>query len=220
MKATEKICKWIQKRWTLLLVSFYKEMAFSDKIVIKDDVIITLDYRDPAFELKLRHEGYEQPGNPNCSHCPEQQHHRMWLKKLLMWRFCFQHTLKITVNGKELLVGHGQKSLLLSSFDGTARYADDKSWLTKILYTMTAEEQADDVFQNVVWGSRETGTLEVEIEEIAAKDEEETETEECKVVETEITESLKEIPVEKEAKGLENDLHEEKGMDIDFSLFR
>lgn len=220
MKATERICKWIQKRWTLLLVSFYKEMAFSDKIVIKDDVIITLDYRDPAFELKLRHEGYEQPGNPTSSYCPEQQHHRMWLKRLLMWRFCFQHTLKISADGKELLVGHGQKSLLLSSFDGTTRYADDKSWLTKILYTIAAEEQADDIFQNVVWGSRETGTQEVEIEEIAAKDEEETETEECEVVETEITESLKEIPVEKEAKGLENDSHEEKGMDIDFSLFR
>ena len=144
----------------------------------------------------------------------------MWLKKLLMWRFCFQHTLKISADGKELLVGHGQKSLLLSSFDGTTHYADDKSWLTKILYTIDAEEQADDIFQNVVWGSRETGTQEVEIEDIAAKDAEETETEECEAVETEITESLREIPVEKESKGLENDTLDGRGMDIDFSIFR
>lgn len=220
MKATERICKWIQKRWILLLVSFYKEMAFSDKIVIKDDVIISLDYRDPAFELKLRHEGYEQPGNPTSSHCPEQQHHRMWLKRLLMWRFCFQHTLKISADGKELLVGHGQKSLLLSSFDGTTHYADDKSWLTKILYTIDAEEQADDIFQNVVWGSREAGVQEAELEGIAAKETEETETKECEIVETEISGSLDEILVEAKTKESEKDPYEEKGMDIDFSLFR
>ena len=61
MKAMNTILRWMRRTWTRLLVSYYTEMAFSDKIVIGEDVTISVDYRDPTFELKLRREGYTLP---------------------------------------------------------------------------------------------------------------------------------------------------------------
>lgn len=179
----------MRQTWTRVLVGYYTEMAFSDKIVIGEDVTISIDYRDPTFELKLRREGYTLPEEPACHHQPEQCHRMTWLKKIMLWRFCFQHTIKISAHGKELLIGHGRKNLLLSSFDGMPRYSDDNSWLRKLVYKVKTEEQTEEMFQNVVWGTREAEN-----------------------------ETTDEIVVEPEE--LNEEVHEERGMDIDFSLFR
>lgn len=193
MKAMKIILRWTRREWTRVLVSYYTEMAFSDKIVIAEDVTISVDFRDPAFELKLRREGYTQPKEPACRHQPEQHHYMTWQKNIMMWFFCFQHTIKISAGGKELLIGHGRKNLLLSTFDGMPRYSDDNSWLKKLLYNVTTEEQAEELFQDVVWG---------------------THGEEIETIETEVTDNPEEIVVEPdEPKG-------ESAMDIDYSLFR
>lgn len=193
MKAMNTILRWMRRTWTRLLVSYYTEMAFSDKIIIGEDVTISVDYRDPAFELKLRHEGYTLPEEPVCRHQPEQRHHMTWLMKTMMCFFCFQHTIKISAGGKELLIGHGRKSLLLSSFDGTSHYSDDNSWLRKLFYKVTLEEQTEELFQDVVWGTRE---------------------EDIETIETEVIDNPEEIVVEPD------EPNEDSAMDIDFSLFR
>ena len=180
-----------------VLVGYYTEMAFSDKLVISEDVTVSLDYRDPAFELKLRREGYTLPGEPACRHHPEPRRHPKWLAKLMTIGFNFQHTLKVSAQDKELVIGHGQKSLLLSTFDGTSLYSEKDSWLRKLLYQVAFEDPTEALFRDVVWGTRETESGDVNVEE--------TESQEAAEVEPE--ETIEEV-------------HEERGMDIDFSFFR
>ena len=111
--------------------------------------------------------------------------------------FNFQHTLKVSAQDKELVIGHGQKSLLLSTFDGTSLYSEKDSWLRKLLYQVAFEDPTEALFRDVVWGTRETESGDVNVEE--------TESQEAAEVEPE--ETIEEV-------------HEERGMDIDFSFFR
>ena len=180
-----------------VLVGYYTEMAFSDKLVISEDVTVSLDYRDPAFELKLRREGYTLSGEPACHHHPEQRHRPKWLVKLMTIGFNFQHTLKVSAQDKELVIGHGQKSLLLSTFDGTSLYSEKDRWLRKLLYQVAFEDPTEELFRDVVCETCETDSDGANVEESETQD----------AAEVEPEETVEEV-------------HEERGMDIDFSFFR
>ena len=206
-----------------VLIGYYTEMAFSDKMVISEDVTVSLDYRDPAFELKLRREGYTLPSEPVCHHHPEQRHHPKWLVKLMTIGFNFQHTLKVSAQDKDLVIGHGQKSLLLSTFDGTPLYSEKDSWLRKLLYQVTFEDPTEALFRDVVWGARETESGGANVEESETQDAVDAE-----VVEAEIQswgqapeeEPSEPVTVTDEPEETAEEVHEERGMDIDFSFFR
>lgn len=187
-----------------VLIGYYTEMAFSDKMVISEDVTVSLDYRDPAFELRLRREGYMLPSEPVCHHHPEPRHHPKWLVKLMTIGFNFQHTLKVSAQDKELVIGHGQKSLLLSTFDGTPLYSEKDSWLRKLLYQVAFEDPTEALFRDVVWGARETDSGGAIQSWGQAPEEDHSEP----------------VTVTDEPEETAEEVHEERGMDIDFSFFR
>lgn len=218
MKVLEIILRRVKHTWMRVLVGYYTEMAFSDKMVISEDVTVNLDYRDPAFELKIRREGYMLPGEPVCHHPPGQRHRPKWLVKMMTIGFNFQHTLKVSAQDKELVIGHGQKSLLLSTFDGTPHYSGKDSWLRKLLYKVAFEDPTEALFRDVVWGARETEPGDAHVEETETQDTAEAEVVEAEVDEAEVVDTSEGIVVELEEPAEE--VHEERGMDIDFSFFR